>query len=187
VPFSYDTYTARGTNCMSFGLDRDVNAHSSVAVDIQYGFRLFDMEEASYQQFSYQAMGGSFTQNTSFVGFQYRSSYLFDDARESTPYVSVLVGVRSAKMVVSDLNVYSLDYNDPIPIWARETSERIMVFPVGLRFGYRSPLDGYTGDVYFGIAQQFGNDPWAAPFIDQKDQLAGFTFNVGYAFGFGWD
>ncbi len=187
VPFSFDSYTGRGTNCMAFGLDRDVNAHGSISFEVQYGFRLFDMNEASYQQSYYQGWSVDYTQSSKFVGFQYRSSYLFEDGSGPTPYLSVLVGVRSAKLELSDINVYGVYYNDPVPNWARENTETIMVFPVGLRFGYRSPLDGYTGDVYFGIAQQFGKDPWSAPYLDKKDQLAGFTFHVGYAFGIGWD
>ena len=110
----------------------------------------------------------------------------FKEADEPTPYLSILVGVRSAKMVISDVNLYSLDYYDPIPSWAKESTERIMVFPVGLRFGYRSPLDGYAGDVFFGIAHQIGKEPWTTPYLEDEDQLAGFTFHVGYAFGVGW-
>lgn len=186
VPFSYDTFSKRGSNCMAFGVDRDVNDHSSIALDVQFGFRLFDRESMSYQQANYQGLDFNYSSNSSWIGFQYRSSYLFNDADDATPYISVLVGVRTAKMVVSDVDVYSSYYGDPVPSWARESTEQIMVFPVGLRFGYRSPLDGYAGDIYFGIAQQLGRDPWAAPFIPDKDQLAGFTFHVGYSYGVGW-
>ncbi|HRH69528.1 MAG TPA: hypothetical protein PLB89_08490 [Flavobacteriales bacterium] len=186
VPFSYDTFTKRGTNCMAFGLDRDVNEHSSIAFDVQFGFRLFSGDEVEYQQGNYQGTTVDYAADPSFIGFQYRSSYLFKEADEPTPYLSVLVGVRSTKMVVSDVVLYGLDYNDPIPSWAKESSERIMVFPVGLRFGYRSPLYGYAGDVYFGIAHQIGKDLWTTPFLEDEDQLSGFTFHVGYSFGVGW-
>lgn len=186
VPFSYDAFTKRGSNCMAVGVDRDVNDHSSIALDVQFGFRLFDQESMQYQQASYQGQDIGYSARSKWIGAQYRSSYLFNDADDASPYISVLVGVRSATMVVSDVNVYSANYGDPVPSWAKESTEQILVFPVGLRFGYRSPLDGYAGDIYFGIAQQLGHDPWAAPFIPAKDQLAGFTFNVGYSYGVGW-
>lgn len=186
VPLSYDTFTKHGTNCMALGLDRDVNRHSSISFEVQYGFRLFNRGVPQPQQGSYQNASVDYTADPSFIGFQYRSSYLFNEADDATPYLSVLVGVRSAKMVVSNVNVYSSSYNYPDPNWARETTERITVFPVGLRFGYRSPLDGYAGDIFFGIVHQFGKQPWAAPFLDPKDQLAGFTIHLGYAIGMGW-
>lgn len=186
VPFSYDAYTKRGTNSMSIGLCHDVNEHASIAFDVQLGFRLFDKETLGYLQSTYQEQSIDYAINPSFVGFQYRSSYHFRETDEASPYLSVTVGVRSAKLVVSDIYVYNDYGSDDPPSWARPSTEKQMMFPVGLRFGYRSPLDGFVGDIFFGVAKQFGTEPWSAPFILPEDQLAGVSFQVGYAFGGGW-
>ena len=64
-----------------------------------------------------------------------------------------------------------------------------MIFPIGPRLGFRSELDGYFGDIHVGIGSLLGKgkEKDVPVYLANKDKLKGFSFQVGYSVGVGWE
>jgi hypothetical protein len=126
-------------------------------------------------------------------GFMYRCEYAFSDNDEFHGYLASTVGMMRVKRDLSISSVYrtssySYDYVDPSVIglsYSQESSG--MVFPLGLRFGLRSGLEGFYIDMYTAAGVNLGSkDLGKAPFMKKKEaEMSGTFVQLGIALGFG--
>lgn len=178
----FEQQTPRLQTCWLLGLDRDVSERTSIGLDV-IGHLNWTGSSIGVD-FRYAGDTGSYFLVRKSVGLQYRSTFFLAD-RNSGAYIGTQVGFRT---ITRELEPVVFTSNGDIPSWALPRTIKDMVFPIGLRLGLRSEMDGWYGDVYAVVGTQLGKGsaPALAPYLDAKDQLAGFTFQVGYAVGVGW-
>jgi hypothetical protein len=176
----FEVLTRKWSTNLLVGYDHDLNDRLALGIDVVKSIR-FDPDLQSNEAtngdiYSYYTLG---TKNW---GLQYRSLYFFS----GSGYLASTVGVRSLTM---ELNGYTMDnsnYNYEQTNFKESTSATI--FPLGLRLGFRSELDGYYGDIYVGIGTVLGNKDVLknTAYIDKKEGITSLWINAGYVLGIGW-
>lgn len=120
----------------------------------------------------------------------YRSSYYF--GREDGFYLGTFFGVRGIRQKLTQTSSsYYYSWGSPPSTVVLPTKVDVngLVFPVGVRFGVSSEMDGWFQDLYFQMGTQLGAGPKAinVPELEAAaSKKAGFMFLLGYAFGVGW-
>jgi hypothetical protein len=178
-----------------FGYDHDFNDRLSMGVDITFLGRsiLTQTTGNGYNRpIVYGSLQANWIDRRRTFSMVYRTAYSFGDNDSFTPYLGTYIGVR---MIGRDLEI--TDVSDPqsyyyygqLGPFSPTYLGKATVFPVGLRFGLRSGLDGIYYDLYGGLGYQLGggsslfNRPELAsgPF-----DLKGVVWQVGFAYGVGW-
>ncbi|MCB0763646.1 MAG: hypothetical protein R2815_07580 [Flavobacteriales bacterium] len=180
----FETPAPRGTWNFLAGLDHDLNDRMAVGLDFTVAFNLFGEPEA--EQGEYEGYLVDYALQRKVMGLTYRSCYFFsDNDNGASAYVGPFIGFRR---ITYDLAPYvTTFYGLDQPAWARPVSEETIVFPVGMRFGFRGALDGYSGDIYVGVGTTLGDkDMPNAPYLLKKDRLGGLFLQAGYSYGIGW-
>ncbi len=171
------------------GFGFDASDRTSIGLDL-VGHLSFEPSESYVEDVIYNGYNVSYSLSRNVIGLQYRSTYFLRNDN-SGAYLGPYLGFRRFDREVLVLNTYSNSVglgSSVDPSWARTYRTTAMLFPVGMRFGIRSEMDGWYGDLYVGLGLQLGSvkETNAAPFLDEKDELKGFSFQVGYAIGMGW-
>ncbi len=159
------------------GFDRDVAERLSIGLDVVRGFS-FDTQYSTYSN-EYDL---SYDISKSIWGMQYRSQYFITDVM----YLGTTLGLRHIRMILdTEQNPY---YNSPYPIFSKQTARTVLV-PVGLRWGFRSELDGLYMDGYISVGYNIGSAKKMfanADFLEKQDLLSKTWISIGYALGIGW-
>ena len=163
------------------GFDRDLTDRTSIGIDLVKSFS-FNPEGSSSE-----IMSGTsttyYTIRANSIGLQYRSQYFFG----GSAYIGTTVGFRSVQLdIAGNTSSYNNSYTYTNTSFARTL--KTTVFPLGLRFGFRSELDGYYGDIYFGAGYNVGGkvNMTLLDALDRTDILSKLWLNAGYVVGIGW-
>jgi len=178
-----------GLNWMA-GLAFDPSSRTSIGLDVIGHLNVMADENFS-EQSSYEGFNVSYAVTRKVIGMQYRSSYFLRDDN-SGAYLGTYIGFRQFSREVLIQDIYSNTtgfWSGTAPSWARPSRTTTMLFPVGMRLGFRSEMDGWYGDLYLGLGYQIGHGKEAtvAPYLAEKDKLKGFSFQIGYSAGIGWN
>lgn len=186
--FHHEQMTGRQGMHWTLGFAFDISDRTSLGVDMIGHLNIFNMiDESEVNQYLGYNVG--YIAGRKVLGMQYRSTY-FLTRENSGLYVGPFIGFRSIRRPITFVyasSSTSSTFSDPA--WARSNITSALIFPVGMRIGFRTELDELFGDVYFAIGTQIGsgNEEKVPEYINEQDQLKGFSFQVGYAVGFGWD
>lgn len=174
----WERYSPRGQWNLLFGVEHDLNDRLSIALEYTKSLDLFGTGDFMYDG------NGEYSLERNASGITYRSAYFLsgnDDGQ--AVYVGPFVGFRTIKYTMGAteyLNAY------PYTVTTSATGDG-MLFPIGLRAGWRSPLDGYIGDIYVSIGTLLGDkDLVKSTLLGPKDIIGGPYIQIGYALGFGW-
>jgi hypothetical protein len=178
---NFESITKRWNSTALIGYDRDLNDRLSIGIDLVKSFRF--EPEGNTRTYEIGGMEVNYNLATSYIGFQYRCSYFYS----GSGYVATTVGFRSVDMA---LKGYTANYTpggfyETVPF--RE-SDATMLFPLGLRLGFRSDMDGYFGDIHVGIGTLLGNKDLLknSKLLDKRDGIATLWLQAGYTMGIGW-
>ena len=182
---SYETLAPRGTWNGVLGFDRDFSERNGSALEVNFAFDLFGRNDYPRDG----EVGGEYVSYTlirNCVGFTYRSKYFFSDNSDGALYLGPLVGFRSLTYD-ADPAYFNYTGTQP-PSWARKTSTNAKLFPVGLTFGWRAPMEGLFTEINLSVGTQFG-DPSALElvYLNKKDLPNKLFFSFQYILGIGWD
>ncbi|MDX9749779.1 MAG: hypothetical protein RBT71_01685 [Flavobacteriales bacterium] len=180
----WEQYTPRLDMHWALGVDRDVSGRTSIGLDLIGVLPALEPENmiasvdhgTDFITYTYVRKG---------IGAQYRSMYFLGGDTEGW-YVATSVGFRSLVREMAEVRISAPDgYRD-----GPDRSTRALVFPVGVRVGLRSALDGFFQDAYIGVGHLLGSGNDAlldqAPYLIDKHRLKGLSVQVGYSFGVGW-
>ncbi len=180
------------------GFDHDLGDHLAVSLEATVLWRNILNSDPKEEHgltpdgLDYEGWNASFMQDTRSWGLTYRTAYFFSGNSDGGVYLGSVIGIRhiARTIVINDQNYWGSwpqTVSDP-PFKQKYTAEK-KVIPVGLRFGYRSVLDGFYLDAYFGLGYQIGGGKnlFAQPeMADAPTTLAGLTYTLGLAYGIGW-
>lgn len=180
----YETVQRRGNWNVMLGLDHDLNDRISIGLDFTRSINLFGEVEA--EQTSYDGYLVDYSMDRKVTGLTYRSHYFFSDNDDGAAfYLGPFIGWRKVELDISPVAYNNYLGNDPT--WARREVASSTLFPVGMRFGFRSALDGYSGDIHVSVGTQLGDkEIVGAPYLIKKDELSGLFLQFGYTIGIGW-
>lgn len=195
APYHWQTATGAGLtkqHSINLGLDHDLNDRLSIGVEVLIG--LTNNSTSDYYDGSsghYMGYAVDYTMQDRSKGFMYRCEYAFTDNDGFHGYLASTIGfVR----VTRDLSVYNVTSpnsyyaQDPSSIGLKSSEENSgMVFPLGLRFGLRSDLEGMYIDMYTGAGVNLGSKELStAPYLEEKEaNMSGVFLQLGIALGFG--
>lgn len=177
----FETLTPRGTFSFLGGLDHDLTDRTAMGLDFTVGVDLFGTGASTQTEYAGYSVDYILTQKS--MGLTYRSMYFFaDNDGGAAFYAGPFIGFRQVTYEVSP-TTYSYDE----PSWSRHETGSTTMFPIGMRMGFRGPLDGFSGDIYVGFGfMAGGSDPVKAPYLDSKDRLSRTILQAGYTMGIGW-
>ena len=180
----FETLTPSGTFSFLAGLDHDLTDRTAMGLDFTMGVDLFGTGAPEQTEYAGYSVDYILTQKS--MGLTYRSMYFFSDNDGGAAfYAGPFVGFRQVTYEV-DPTAYSYNFLDD-PSWSRRETGSTTMFPIGMRMGFRSPLDGYSGDIYVGFGFIAGGaDPIKAPYLEDKDRLSRTFLQAGYTVGIGW-
>lgn len=186
--FHHEQMTGRHGLHWTIGFAHDVTDRSSIGIDLIGHLDLMGDGNFS-EETQYAGYTVGYLAQRKVIGVQYRSTF-FLGPFSSGVYLGPYIGFRSISrpFLVNYVYSSSSSVGSDNPAWARSSTTSAMIFPIGLRFGFRSDMDGYFGDFYVGIGSQLGsgNEEKVPIYINQKDKLKGLSFQVGYSAGLGW-
>ena len=179
----HERITGRHGLHWTVGLDHDPSDRTSIALEFIGHFNGFAGEGMFHDHASYQGQDVFYTLTRKVVGMQYRSSYFLSN-NNSGAYIGSYIGFRQFSRTVTTDGFHGTD----VPAWTIPQKATTMLYPVGLRFGIRSDMDGAFMDAHVSVGYQIGhkNERLNAPYLLEKDALKGFSFQLGYAVGIGW-
>lgn len=188
--------------------DRTMNGRSFMALwnfgvgvdrETVHGLRMG--VDATFRAF-YLGSGGT-TEGEEFLYDGYRATYDFKPGGWSVLYratyctggdgsgfyLGTFAGIRKVGYSMELKWAYDPNWsygNGPFPDHAQAS---LTVYPVGLRCGFTSEVDGAYSDLYMMIGTQLGHArlaPAEMALAKGGEQVSGLTYSLGYAFGIGW-
>lgn len=180
----FETLTPRGTFSFLGGLDHDITDRTAMGLDFTIGVDLFGTDASEQTEYDGYTVDYILTQRS--MGVTYRSMYFFSDNDGGAAfYAGPFVGFRQVSYEVEPTTYSYYSYDEPG--WSRRETGSTTMFPLGLRMGFRGPLDGFSGDIYVGFGfLAGGSDPVKAPYLDSKDRISRTILQAGYTMGIGW-
>jgi hypothetical protein len=162
------------------GFERQFNEHFTIGLDV---IKLIDTGGASGYNDYMNALGynQNYTLKRNLWGLQYRSQYFFSGAG----YIGPTIGIRRFEYTVTTEEQFTSPTGYSLETRYNTIIRRGTLIPIGLRFGFRTELDGWFQDIYVSFGMLAGNKP-LIPVLGSKDHFAGVWFNLGYAIGIGW-
>lgn len=175
---------------LGIGLDRDLGERLSSSVEFTMLYRnlLGDLESADPLEVESQGWTGYFEVQRKGLSFTYRSMYFFNNSAEGF-YWGTAIGVRRVGVDLRLTSALDGNFTSGLSPFRDNYSARCTTFPIGIRFGMRSGLDGGFSDLYLGLGYQSGSgkDLFSAPELQNAElDLAALTWTFGYAYGIGW-
>ena len=166
------------------GWDFDLNERLSGGLDLST-----DMNWSSEYNMPEAALNGpTFYEKVKTFGVQYRSQFHFADNDDGGSfYLGPTIGLRAVRHRISYYEETSSGgyYSSDL----RETEEKGMIYPLGLRLGVRSGLDGGYGDYYIAIGTNIasGDGPINdLRFLSEESLPNKLFFQAGLCYGVGW-
>ena len=183
----YEQQTGRSGLNWTVGVDHDPTDRTSIGLEYIGHLNLFDVDAGQNGNSEYAGYQVDYTITRKVSGLQYRSIYFLSNGGHTGVYLGTYLGFRMITQEAVPF-AYSFYSSLPSPAWERRTTATNTVIPIGLRLGARSEMDGWYHDIYFALGTQLGagNADVLGPYLEDKDMLKGFSFQVGYAFGVGW-
>ncbi len=185
--FHHEQMTGRHGLHWTVGFAHDVTDRTSIGIDLIGHLNLMGTDNFT-EQVDYRGYSVDYSANRKVIGAQYRSTFFLANDNSGV-YVGPYLGFRSiSRPIVLNYAYPTINNNQSTPAWAVSRTTSAMIFPVGLRLGFRSDLDGYYGDFYVAIGSQLGRgkEEKLPEYVADKDKLKGFSFQVGYTVGIGW-
>lgn len=178
----------------TLGFDHDLGSHLAFSIEASFPYRdLVDLNAAdgnyADKPVSYDGWSADYASDTHSWSLLYRTNY-FPNGNDGGMYVGEYLGVRRITRhvtIVDQFNSSSYSsYYGPF----RDTYEAgQLVFPIGMRLGWRGALDGWYFDCYFGLGYQLGggDNVFTQPELSGlPERTAGFSYTLGFAYGLGW-
>jgi len=183
----FEQQTARSGFNWTLGVDHDPTDRTSIGLEYIGHLNLFDDGSGQQETSNYAGYLVDYSLTRKVSGLQYRSLYFLSNGGHSGVYLGTYLGFRTITQEVVPF-AFSVYGGGGSPSWERRTTVTNTVFPLGLRLGARSEMDGWYHDIYLAIGTQLGagNADELAPYLLDKDRLKGFSIQAGYAFGVGW-
>ncbi len=197
----YEALTPRGTVNFVFGVDKDISPKSGFAIDLNAGyggsnvFRSLNIYSYDYGDNGFERtnyfVGGlylplQYKSTVSTFGLTYRSYFFVSGQKNAGFYVGPFIGFRYVhqKLITEVLDYYNVNYTT-FPPYSSTTWNKVQV-PLGLRFGLRTGLPGFLGNLFFGVGYQAGNKEPEVKYLIKKDQLSPLFMQFGFSMGGGW-
>jgi len=178
---------------LTLGFDHDIGEYLSAGLEVDVLWRNV-INEAPHeprngQQLSYNGWDADYVEDKRAWGLLYRTAFFVDGNGDGGFYIGSYIGMRHITRTLQISGQYSSSSSSNDGPFAHNYTADQMVFPIGLRFGLRSSMDGWYGDIYAGIGYQIcgGKNLFKKPeMADAPTTLAGLTWTLGYAYGFSW-
>ncbi len=161
------------------GFDRDITDRTAFGIDLikSYSFN----PEGISDEVSNGTFYTYYATQVNYWGLQYRSHYFFS----GTGYIASSIGFRSISIKIAGSTSNYSSYTTSFNSFSRTASTT--TFPIGIRMGFRSDLDGYFGDIHAGIGYNIGgNVNLGNEMLVDTDVISKLWLTVGYALGIGW-
>jgi len=179
---------------MGFGYDHDFDEHIGMSLEASFlvrGWFRSDIGSNEDDQLEYAGWYAYWQDTRKAWTLSYRTSYFFSGSSSGSAYMGSFIGVRGLKREVEITDQYEQNGwtgSSDGPFASRYSGDA-MVFPVGLRFGYRGPLDGSYYDLYGGLGYQLAGGENLIPRAELADgpfTTRTFTWHIGLSYGVGW-
>lgn len=178
---------------MGFGFDHDFDENIGMSLEASFlvrGWFTSDIDNYEDEQLEYDGWTASWGDERKAWTVMYRTSYFFSGASGGSAYVGSFIGVRglSRELTIHDQYEVSGGWLTDGPFASRYSGDA-MVFPIGMRLGFRGPLDGSYYDIYGGIGYQLGggDNLFVQPELAAGDfTTKTLTWHIGLAYGVGW-
>ncbi len=199
IPQLDPIYKQDGTPSIALGFGYDHNFDDNMSMGLEFTFlgrSLTDKISDPYTNtpFTYGTWQANWADKRSTWTVIYRTAYAFgSNSSFGSSYIGSYIGVRgiSRELQIDDAfdSQASSFFTGATGPFANRYLATKIVFPVGLRLGIRSVMEGKYYDLYTGLGYQIGgggsifNKPELAngPF-----EIKGLVWHVGFAWGFGW-
>ena len=183
TPLSYEMIAPRGLWNFMGGLDHDISPRNAMALDVNVAIDLFGSDDAYREGDATSNTYANYYLDRKSIGVTYHSMYFFSDNDYPAFHMGPFLGYRK----VTYTTLLSTFSNNGDPYSGTVTSEAAL-FPVGIRFGYRSALDGYVGGLTASFGVQLGDmDALDQPYLNKGDTPNKFFMAFSYVLGIGWD
>ena len=178
----WERLTPRGLLGGIATVDHDLNDRLGISLDLSIGFGIGSSGNISYQGYS-----GNYSHELKSMGFTYRSQFFLSDKDDVAIYIGPFIGFRKLSFALNPDPYHNNWWNTSTPSWAVRQTLGGALFPVGIRMGWRAPLDGFYGEIFFTVGTVLGDkDYFNAPYLQPKDVVGGVYLQAGYSFGLGW-
>jgi hypothetical protein len=158
------------------------------SVDLSGGNTRVEVPVAGQSQNTYYVYSSFHPLTTRIWGMQYRSTFFLADRT----YVGTTLGFRRTTMTVEPDEYGTWDPSGALLPSPPRTVGHGMTYPLGIRIGFRSDLDGAYSDIYVGIGTRLGrgNHPLQRtifhPHLEDQDRFGPIWLTAGYSLGIGW-
>lgn len=183
TPLSYEMIAPRGLWNFMGGLDHDISPRNSMALDVNVAIDLFGTEGEYREGDETSTTYATYYLDRKSIGVTYHSMYCFSDNVDPAFHMGPFLGYR--KVTYENLLTTYATNGGPD---TRLVTSSAALFPVGLRFGYRSALDGFAGGLTASFGVQLGDmDALDQPYLNKGDTPNKFFMAFSYVLGIGWD
>ncbi|MBX2974460.1 MAG: hypothetical protein KF797_15290 [Flavobacteriales bacterium] len=163
-------------------VDHDLNDRLGISLDLSIGFGI-----GSSGSYSYQGYSGNYSLERRSMGFTYRSQFFLSDNDDAAVYIGPFIGFRKLNYTLNPDPYQINGWNTSAPSWVVKQTLSGALFPVGMRMGWRAPLDGFYSELFFTVGTILGDkDHFNIPYLQPKDVVGGVYLQAGYSFGVGW-
>ncbi|MEZ4757433.1 MAG: hypothetical protein R2817_11455 [Flavobacteriales bacterium] len=171
------------------GFDADLSPRSAMGLDYTTRMDVFGAAESNVENLEHLGYQVSVSPLTRSWSIALRSIYFLSD-ESSGAYVGPTIGYRSVSLELLP-QVWDAGFTgNPNPSWDRRTEHELGYLQLGLRFGFRSELDGFFGDMHIGAGMNLGElepSPGLPSYMDTSEWgLRKMFFQIGYSTGIGW-
>jgi len=192
---SFVEHTVSKTN-LFYGIGYEQNFGKRIALSLEYnkGFGIGENDYVSVRFRDANQEGYDFDYLTTlpWSEFAYQAKYFFADNDEDAGYISSGISVRSINARTDVVHLqYDSTYISTVGAMGGVIEEKITLFPISIKFGYRGSIDGFFGDYFVGIhlipgAAGKNVAPKLASLVETKF-FSATAITFGMSFGIGWE
>jgi hypothetical protein len=187
-PLNYENVEKGANTSFIVGMDMDISDRTAMAADFGFGFDLYGVAQTASETYLYDGYQVTVSPITRTQALTLRSMYFLSDMTSGS-YIATSLGFRTVRLQL-DPSVWDPNgsFGTPLPAWAGSSESKITLTQLGLRFGLRSELEGFYGDLYVGFGVNLGELDGLLPvYLRSSDwALSRAYVQAGYSFGIGW-
>lgn len=171
------------------GYEQNIGDRISISAEINssmgkiYSESYVSVPESYVNQTSGQTFIGlkDYSLYVSYVELKYISKYFFRENDDRCGYIASTLGFKKVNYGYADQQENQGDLS---------LKESKLIFPLGLRLGWRGSIDGWFGDGFVGAGLNIragaeSKDPVIKVF-NKNSTISKIYFTAGYSFGIGW-
>jgi hypothetical protein len=171
---------------MGIGFSKHIAKRLAYGFELTFVVRTLSSDDYDFATIRYKGVTTRQGTTRSGLSFVYNTAYFLTDPNHFAPYIGTTLGLFK---VAREMRVEEPYEPDP-DLWKRRYEESATLFPIGLRFGLRSPMNGAYVDLYGGVGYLIGGDKD----LFEQPELAGagghidkLTWSISIAVGASFD